>query len=57
VIGVFLVDIEGNRGEQFKQWVCAARAPDEELYDVCRQQESWADIVPLPEPSGAATPK
>jgi hypothetical protein len=57
VIGVFLVDITGNRGEQFKQWVCAARAPDEEFYAVCRQQDSWADLAPLPEPSGAALPK
>ena len=51
VIGVFLADISGNRGEQFKQWVCAARAPDEEFYSVCRQQDGWADIVPHPDPS------
>lgn len=57
VVGVFLADISGNRGEQFKQWVCAARAPDAEFYAVCRQQDSWADIAPSPEPSGAAALK
>ena len=51
VIGVFLVNVQGGRGEEFRQWICATRPPDEEFYRVSKEQSAWADMVAATPPS------
>jgi hypothetical protein len=51
VVGLFLVNVQGGRGEEFKQWICAIRPANEEFYRVSKEQELWADMIPAPPPS------